>query len=102
MTHPLAHRLVLKRPRLRIEQATGIDLLYPPGQALFVVRAPPFIEQHPRRDARVVVERSEVCRDLALEFSPRFRRGVGRWHHVLPDEESDPVAVVVPAVRLDL
>ena len=96
---------------------------------LAVKLAPALVERHPHGDARVVVERGDHVAQLVqkrfarrhvraaeegipavVEVPARHERGgddervvaLAAAGHVLPDEHAQPVAVIVPAVALDL
>ena len=104
----------------------GLDDLH--GR-LAVKLAPALVERYPHGDARVVVERGDHVAQLVqkrlarrhvraaeegipavVEVPARHERGgddervvaFAAAGHILPDEHTQPVAVIVPAVALDL
>ena len=64
--------------------------------------APSLVEGHPHHDRGMVEEPVDEAVELAPELHSVRLCGVVAVRHVLPHEQSEPVAPVVPARRLDL
>src|SRR5262249_7161472 len=81
-------------------------------QACGVELAPSLVENHPHDDARVVVQSVQHGPQLEFELPGRLGRTgdfplLGRdpsvtAGHILPDQEAQLIAPVIPTLRLDL
>src|SRR5262249_14967741 len=95
-----------------IDQPARVPLLRPARQPRGVVLAPALVENDPHDDAGVVVPPVEHPSQLELELPGRLRRAGNlalaeadafvAAGHVLPDQEAQLIAPVIPAFRFDL
>ena len=95
-----------------VDQPARVVFLDPFGDAHGVELAPALVEDHPHDDARMIVPAVDHALELELELLGRFGvrlispltgatpRVAAR--HVLPDQQAELVAPVIPALRLDL
>src|SRR5205814_1839130 len=95
-----------------VHEPRRIEFFDPGGQAGSVVLAPTFVEDYPHDDRRIVLMLLHQCAKFGFEL----RRELGRsavvigffsftttsGGHVLPDQQSEFVAPIVPASGLDL
>src|SRR5262249_33636925 len=93
-----------------IDQPARIILLDQAGETRGVELAPALVEDDPHDDARMVVQPVEHAPQFELELPGRFGGAgdlplTGRYAsiaagHVLPDQEPQLIAPVIPALRL--
>ncbi len=92
-----------------VHRPRRVVLLNRGGNLRRVVLAPAFVERHPHDDAGVVPIGVDNALQFQFELRPRELGPVAEFlarptaaGHVLPDQQAELVAVVVPARRLDL
>jgi len=112
-----------------INGARRVCVSYLFGDSCRVELPPAFVERHPHCNARAVIQKLDHFVELGFVFDAAFkilarekfvifiaqmnsgdeRRGnnsriiaAAAVYHILPHEHSEPVAVIVPAQRLDL
>ena len=83
-------------------QPRRIELRDPLGQPLGVELPLTFVEQDPMDDRRMVFAAGDHLRQFDLELLFCLGRVVVARRHVLPDQQAQLVAPVIPPVGLDL
>src|SRR5580658_17574 len=85
-----------------IDQSRWVQRLETLGQTLRVILSPALIEKNPEDDGGMVVLVFYHVEQLNLEFTLSFRGGVVAAGHVLPDQQPEFVAPIIPSIRLNL
>src|SRR5262249_23152186 len=80
-----------------IHQARAIQRLQPVGQALGVVLPPALVEEHPHDNGWMISTAFDHSLQFDLKLSAAWRRSIIATGHVLPNEQTQFIAPVIPA-----
>ena len=81
-----------------IHQARGVQVLETLGQTLRVILPPTFVEKYPEDDGGMIVKVLDHVKQFGLEFTLSFRGGVVAAGHVLPHQQSQFIAPIIPSI----